>query len=377
MWLLAWAAWAAEVEVTPTEIHVDGALDEPAWATVAPITTFTRFQPTAGGPPPEQIEVRFLQDDANLYVGVRVRDAAHPIRARVSPREDVDSDDQVGLYLDPFHDARSGFIFYFNALGIQQDIRFDNGAWDVRWNTVLRSRGRVDEDRHGFSLEVAIPFRSLKYPRAPREQTWGVMVTRKIPAEGAKYGFPQLERGHPRLFLQAADLTGVRPTRRGSGVELIPGLTGRVEATRATPEAEPQWSDLDPWYDVIRPSLDLRAGLGTNMGLVAAINPDFSQVESDVAPVVLNRRFAYAFPEQRPFFVEGANYLQDDASTLYTRSIVEPLYGLKIGGREGEWSVGLLHALDRSPAASVHEHGAPGFTPETVADRSAFDTMVR
>lgn len=379
MWLLLAAAWAAEVEVAPAspDMRVDGVLDEPAWARATPVTTFERFQPTPGGAPAEQIEVRFVQDEDTLYVGVHVWGTAAPVRARVSPREDIDSDDQVGLYLDPFHDARSGYIFYFNALGIQQDIRFDNGSWDVRWSTVMRSRGVVDPDHRGFTLEIALPFRSLKYPRAQTAQTWGVMLTRKVPSEGAKYGFPTLQRGHPRMFLQAADLRGVRPTLQGSGVELIPALTTRVESTREAPDAPLAWSDLDPWFDVIRPSLDLRAGVGTNMGVVAAVNPDFSQVESDVAPVVLNRRFAFAFPEQRPFFTEGANHLQDDANTLYTRSVVEPLYGLKIGGREGEWSVGALHALDLSPGASVNERGAPGFSPEEVADRWAMNTMLR
>lgn len=383
MWLALLVATAlaapsgAQVHTTSRAVVIDGVLDDAAWDEATPVTTFQRFLPSAGGAPDESIAVRFLQDDTTLYVSVRVERTHAPIRARTSPREDIDSDDQIGLYLDPFHDARTGFIFYFNPLGIQQDIRFDNGEWDLRWSTVLRSKGTVDDDGHGFTLEVALPFRSLKYPRAQGEQDWGVMVTRKIPSEGAKYAFPQLVRGHPRMFTQAASLNGVRPPNIGSGVELIPGLTVRYEQSRPTPEAPLQGRWFEPWYDSLRPSLDARVGLGTNVGLVAAVNPDFSQVESDVAPVVLNRRFAWAFPEQRPVFTEGANWLEDDAGTLYTRSLAAPLYVVKVGGREGAWSVGALHALDMAPSSTFHEAGTPGFASEDVTDKWAFNSLVR
>lgn len=379
LWTLLLApalAATAEVATITDAPRIDGALDEPAWSAATPITTFERFLPTAGGAPAEQIEVRFLQDAWNLYVGVRVVGAAAPIRARVSPREDINSDDQIGLYLDPFHDGRTGFIFYLNPLGIQQDIRFDNGDWDVRWSTVMRSRGHVHDDGHGFDLEIAIPFRSLKYPREVRDQTWGVILTRKVPSEGAKYSFPHTERGFPRLFLQAAALDGVRPPVVGSGVELIAGLAVRAEQSRPD-GGDLRWQWFDPWHESLRPSLDLRAGIGTNIGLAAAINPDFSQVESDVAPVVLNRRFAWQFAEQRPVFTEGANWLDDDANTLYSRSVVEPLYVVKAGGREGAWSLGAMNALDRAPTSSFHEAVTPGFEEADLSGAWASSSVVR
>jgi hypothetical protein len=376
-WWLSVALAAPAVNVPVVDgVRVDGILDEAAWAEASPVSTFSRFVPAQGGAPDEQIEVRVVQDDAALYVGVRVVGTRAPVRARSSPREVIDSDDQIGIYLDPFHDARQGFIFYLNPLGVQQDLRYDNGDWSMAWDTVLRSRGRVDADGHGFTLEVAIPFRSLKYPSVRGRQDWGVMFTRKVPAEGAKYGFPSLARNHPRLFQQAATLAGVLPPAQGSGVEIIPGAAVRVEQQRGASGAL-TWTPLDPWWQTFRPQLDARVGLGTNFGLVTAINPDFSQVESDITPVVLNRRFAWRFPEQRPLFTEGANYFEDDAATLYTRSIQEPLYGVKVQGREGGWSVGVLHALDRAPLPTFHERGTPGFEASDVEGRWAFNTVLR
>jgi hypothetical protein len=372
---LAWAAPTVEVVRVDAGPVIDGHLDEEVWARATPVTEFTRFQPDDGGPPAGTTEVRFLQDATTLYVGVRVLNAGYRIRARVSQREQINSDDQIGLYLDPFGDAQSGYILYFNALGIQQDLRYDAGEWNLAWDTVYRSHGRVVDD--GYELEIALPFRSLKFPAGSSVQDWGLMITRKVPGEGAKYAFPHLQRNHPRLFTQAATLKGVQPPRVGSGLELIPGLTVRMEATRPDTGSAFTWSDLKPWHDVIRPSLDLRMGLTPNLALVGTGNPDFSQVEGDIAPILTNARFAFRFEERRPFFTEGSGSFDDRHETLYSRSIAEPLYGLKLAGREGRWSIGVLHAVDRSPVASVHERPTPGFRPEQLAEHWASSTMLR
>ena len=380
--LVAAALGAPRVELTvgaPSlrdDVVVDGVLDEEAWSQAARVDGWSRFQPTPGPAPDETLDVRVLQTQTALVFGIRVQGTAGRVRARFSQREDLDADDQIGIYLDPFDQARQGFIFYVNPLGVQQDLRYDNGDWQISWNAVFHSRGRVDADGHGFSLEVAIPFAALKYPGGEAPQTWGLILTRKVPAEGAKYGFPELVRGHPQVFRQSAALAGVRPTARASGVQFIPALTLRGEqsvddAGRAT------WTPLRPWGDWARPQLDVRAGLGTGFGLVATVNPDFSQVESDVLPVVLNRRFAWRFPEQRPFFTEGALELADPGKTLYSRSIAEPLVGARVQGRADGWNVAALHVLDRAPTASFHEAGTPGFATEDVAGRWAANTLLR
>ncbi len=357
---------------------IDGALTEPDWAS-APVTTgFLQYTPTEGGAPPGRTEVRILQDDAALYVGVRVTGTGYPIRARVSARERINADDQIGVYLDTFHDGRSGYIFYLNPLGIQQDIRHNSGDWNVNWDTAFRSAGQVIHD--GYELEIALPWRSLKFPRTADDQTWGLIVTRKVPHLGTKYAWPDISLNKPLLFSEAGDLVGVRPPPVGSGLELIPTLTAsQLWAVDEQTDQPPDLSslDLDPWWRALRPSLDLRLGITPDLGLAATANPDFSQVESDLADVRLNARFAFQFTERRPFFLDGIDLYRDTAETLYSRSIAEPVYGVKLSGREGPLSVGVLHVLDQSPLPSVHEDGAPGFSEDEVADRWASNTLTR
>ncbi|MBX2800607.1 MAG: carbohydrate binding family 9 domain-containing protein [Myxococcales bacterium] len=355
-------------------IAVDGVLDEAAWDTAPAVTEFLKFTPTDGGAPPGRTEVRFLQDDKALYVGIRVLDAGYAIRARVSARERINADDQVGIYLDTFKDGRSGYIFYLNPLGVQQDIRHNSGNWNPNWDVAFRSAGHVTET--GFEVEVAFPWRSLKFPPSEGAQTWGLILTRKVPHEGAKYAYPDISRSKPLLFSEEAELVGVRPPRRGSGLEIIPALTAGQLWSPDDPRPFDEL-DLSPWWMAVRPSLDLRFGITPDIGLASTVNPDFSQVESDLADVRLNARFAFQFTERRPFFLDGVDLYQDQANTLYSRSIAEPVYGLKLSGREGPLSIGLLHALDQSPLASVHEESAPGFDAEDVEDRLGQNTLAR
>lgn len=377
MWLYLLAHLAVAQDAGPTvvtvdePVDVDGFLTEEAWENAEPVTDFVRFQPTAGDAAPGTTEVRFLQDERYLYVGIRITGSETPIRARVSPRERINDDDQVGVYFDTFHDARSGYIFYLNPLGIQQDLRTSNGAWNGSWDTAFRSRGHVTED--GYELEIAYPWRSLKYPSVDGPQDWGVIITRKIPAEGAKYAYPELEAGHPRLFSQAATLQNVQPSSSGSGLELIPALT----AAQAWPREDGSIDGFDRWDEVLRPSLDLRYGITPDVSVTATANPDFSQVEGDVSDVRVNPRFAFQFPETRPFFLDGFEYYEDRTRSLYTRSINAPISGVKVSGREGPVSLGVLNAIDRAPLASFHSEGTPGFNAEDVDGRMASNTAVR
>ena len=372
---------AASVVTTAVPVRVDGVLDEPEWASATPVTELVRYRPSPAGAHDSRVEVRFLQDDDNLYVGVRVTGATYGIRAHISPREDVNVDDQIGIYLDPMGEARTGYMFYVNALGVQQDIRWAYGDWFMSWNTVFRSEGHVSED--GYEIEIAIPFRSLRYPSVDGlggvpVQDWGLLVTRKIPAEGTKYGWPPMQPRHPRMFEQQGKLQGVRPGPAGAGLELLPVMAGRFAVDRGPDGTEPlAWTGFEPWTESLRPGLDARIGLSEDMGLAATLNPDFSQVEGDIRQIDLNQRFAFFYPERRPFFLDGIDSFRDPAGTLYTRSIVAPMGGVKVSGRTDRLNVGALAAVDRTPQASIHEDGTPGFDAASLEGAWATDAFVR
>lgn len=364
------------VQVTRCEtITLDGVLDDDCWKTTVPVTHFERFIPTDGGEPPGETKVHFAQNEKFLFIGIEISGANYPIQARIAPREDVNNDDQIGIYIDTVGDGRTGYIFYHNALGIQQDMRYSNGRWMGEWNTIYNTKATLTDT--GYTLEISMPFSSLQYPDPDSNQTnWKVMITRKIPTEGSKYSYPKLQRNHPQMFLQAVPLQNLQPPAQGAGIWIQPTISLRHGLSRE--EDALHWIEKDQSiFSTARPSLDIRWGITPDTAVVMTTNPDFSQVEGDVRQINLNQRFAFYYPERRTFFLSNIDFFQDNANSLYTRSINNPLTAIKLAGRENGWNFGLLHSIDQSPSTSVHEFGSTGFTEEELRNTWASNSYFR
>jgi hypothetical protein len=95
------------------------------------------------------------------------------------------------------------------------------------------------------------------------------------------------------------------------------------------------------------PGLTAYWGVTPSLSLNATLNPDFSQVEADVAQLQVNTRFALSFPEKRPFFLEGADYFSTPVEAVFTRTVANPRGGLKLMGKEGRNAVGVFVTQDR------------------------------
>jgi len=352
-------------------IRVDAVLDEPAWAgDVLVIDQFWLHEPVDEGESPLPTEVRVFHDAEALYFGFRCTgEAGKRIRGHMGQREDINLDDQVGIYLDTFDDDRRAFVFYVNALGVQQDIRVgEDTGWNFEWDARYRSAGR------DYVIEVAIPFESLRFPRG-EEQRFGLILTRKLEGRGEKVIFPDVPRGQGMLS-HAATLEGIRDVDPGPPLEIIPSVTFGHGVSRDDDGG--MVPDQELGLDSFHSGLTLRWGMTSNLSLGLAVNPDFSQVESDPGRLDVNTRYALYLNEKRPFFLEGIDVFRTPMSMLYTRSIVSPIEGLNINGVEKGWTVGLLHAVDGQPSASVvGEATTPGFMDDDVEDRRALNNVLR
>ena len=79
----------------------------------------------------------------------------------------------------------------------------------------------------------------------------------------------------------------------------------------------------------------------------ATLNPDFSQIEADVAQISYEPRRALYFPEKRPFFLDGIEFFSTPTRLIYTRKIVNPVASSKITGKIGNRnSIGIISAAD-------------------------------
>ena len=353
------------------QILVDGVADEQAWTRATPVTDFTGYSPTEGFEPAGDTSVRLLTDDTHLYVFFEARFGEETrVRAYLSEREDVNRDDQVALYLDPFGDGRRAYVFWINALGVQQDMLTTiDGYWNPAWDAIFRTRGRIVDG--GYDVEVAIPFRSLRFdPRS--EEPWRILLKRKFTARDEYVSYPTVRGDDGPELLQYAELHGIRPGRSGIGLELLPTVVVRTGQDRDEESDELTWRK--PGFpDTVDPGVGVKWQLTPSLALDATLNPDFSQIEADPNRIDNNLRYALWLDERRPFFLEGRELYS--GFLLYPRSIVDPIYGVKLSGKQGPVSVALLHALDEAPAASVNaDDGTPGFTDDDVDGAFSFVT---
>ena len=111
----------------------------------------------------------------------------------------------------------------------------------------------------------------------------------------------------------------------GRNVEVMPTLT----ATRADTPRRPRRAPLTEGDEDTDLGVSARWSITPNVVLSAALNPDFSQVETDTAELAVNERFALQFPEKRPFFLEGADFFETPFEAVFTRTVADPEYGLQ------------------------------------------------
>jgi hypothetical protein len=104
--------------------------------------------------------------------------------------------------------------------------------------------------------------------------------------------------------------------------------------------------------------LDAKFVIHDHFVLDLTANPDFSQVESEDPQITVNQRFEVYFPEKRPFFLENEDYFRTPIDLFFTRNIQDPSAGIRLTGKEGPYSVGLMASDDRAPGLAV-----PSFCP--------------
>lgn len=344
---------AYDIGVASSALSIDGRMDEPAWATATIIPLAWEVRPAENDPPPVATECRVTQDAENLYLGCTAHDPdPEAIRAYVVDRDGIDGHDRIVLTLDPFNDQRRSFQFGVSALGVQSDaVMAQQGAGnpnqgpgaagvDPSWDAIWRSAGAITDD--GFQVEASIPFRSLRFPNDARGRGWGLYLTRWWPrSSNVEVRSAPWDRDNSCLLCQANVVRGIDGGAPGINIQATPTLTSSRTDTRDAPDAEllagPTRRDV---------GLDGQWGLTSNLTLNLTANPDFSQVEADVAQLDVNNRFALFFPEKRPFFLEGADFFGTPIQAVFTRSIVDPTAGAKITGKLGSNAVGVMVARD-------------------------------
>jgi hypothetical protein len=324
-------------------VQIDGVLDDPIWREALALPLTIETYPRENLPAPVETTAYLVENGDQLLIAF---DALDPdptsIRAYLRDRDSAFNDDFVGVVLDTFNDQRRAFEFFVNPFGVQMDLIQDdvNRNESASWNAIWDSAGEIN--RRGFTVEIAIPFSQLRFPRVAGDQTWGIDVLRFRPREQrVRISNNAQDRNRNCYLCQFGKFTGFADAEPGRALEVVPTLT--AARTDARPVAGGSLARGDFETDA---GLGVRWGITPDLTLDVALNPDFSQVEADIAQLEENSQFALFFPESRPFFLEGEDYYASPLQAVFTRTVADPDVGTKFTGRTGNNTIGVFATND-------------------------------
>lgn len=373
-----------DVRPAATPPKIDGIIGEAEWAGAAHTDALRMVEPAEGGTPTERTEFWVTYDADTLYVAIRSHDSAGAAGVRAySMQRDQDngSDDLVRIVLDTFHRQNDGYYFALTPAGGRHDGLIQNkdegnDQWDAIW------LGRTSIDAGGWSAEFAIPVKSLAFD--PANDTWGFNVARAVRRKQEVMRWTGIFRNRPTIALPLlGELRGITGLHQGRGLDFKPYASLTRHSAPAPGEKE---------YD-FKPGFDLIWHVTPSLAATFTVNTDFADAEVDERQVNLGR-FSLFFPEKRAFFTQDAPLfsfagIDRDPLPFFSRRIglagdgtpVDLLGGVKLTGRAGPWTLGLLdvqieehngvgsknllagrvarQVLDESSAGLVFTHGDP------------------
>jgi hypothetical protein len=364
-------------------VNFDGMPDEEAWNAIEPLR-FIMHSPVFGKEPSESSDVRLGFDDKYLYVGAKILYDDPKMIKSVSLKRDYMGmgSDWFGVILDTYNDKENGLAFFTSPEGLRWDASIlkdavtqlpDQLPMNISWNTfwdVLTKR-----DNNGWSLEIRIPFSSLRFQEKNGEVRMGLIIQRWIPSKNETDLFPAIPPNWGQVSAlkpsqaQEVVLHNVKPSKP---LYIAPyALTGYQGVNEINSEGTAYTNSSRP---VIEAGMDVKYGITNNLTLDLTANTDFTQVESDDQQINLTR-FSLYFPEKRAFFLERSSVfdfaLGGNSNLFYSRRIglsedgdpVRIYGGARITGRVGKWDIGMLDmqtaALWKNNESGVSEEILP------------------
>ena len=193
------------------------------------IDQFWQHDPIDGQPISQKTEAYLGYTDKNLYVIFLAFDnAVDKLRNHLVRREQINDEDQVGIFLDTFYDHRHSVFFFINPAGVQQEGTYFEGQQDIdlSWDTIWKSETRVLKE--GWIGYLSIPFKSLRFKSTKSVQEWGVLLERDIPHNNKEHSFsPRNSQNVQGLLTQEASLSGFQNISPGRNFQFIPYVSAR------------------------------------------------------------------------------------------------------------------------------------------------------
>lgn len=326
-------------------IIIDGVMNEAAWQSATKVELAFEINPSQNTTAPVKTTAYIYESDEVLNVAfVAIDPEPEKIRAYYRDRDTIFQDDFVGIVIDTFNDDRRAYEFFVNPFGVQGDLIKDDsqgGNEDSSWDAIWHSAGTITDE--GYIVELAIPFKALRFPENNNNMTWGFQALRIYPRDSRMVlANSAMEPGRGCDICQYDEIEGISGKSDGNNIQITPTLTYSREEYK--PNIPGEWHDPEDNTEV---GVSFRWGINDNLYLNATLNPDFSQVEADAAQLDINNTFSLFVREKRPFFLDGKDYFSTQRMNLvHTRNINAPEYGVKLTGKNGKHTYGTIVAND-------------------------------
>jgi hypothetical protein len=344
----------------PHPMAADPSLSDPAWqAGLIQPAGFTDL--TKRGAAPLATRVYLLYDDRNLYVAFDAEQAGVPIVAdQTTNNLGFGQDDFVGVAVDTSGAGNRVYFFETTPRGVRYQQSSENVRYAARWHSAAASK------TGGWNAVLVIPLAILRLQ--PGQQRWRLNFIRSVASAGEHYTWSYdglMADGPVGTAWPAFGDAKYWPTIEidGSAFDTRPKPHAEIYTLASLGADRNQFQQANGTFGpekVRNAGIDLAVPLASTINVVAALNPDFSNVEVD-QKTIAPQEFGQQLVEYRPFFAQGASFLAPSEvgfstptgpnnQIFYTPGIGPFDSGLKIEGSFGLQSFGVLsvHGFDET-----------------------------
>lgn len=305
---------------TDAIFKIDGDINEEGWRKCPVITDFIEYRPNPGGKElePNKTEIYLLYDNNYIYVaGYCHEKSADSISKELVGRDQIGSNDFVGIILDTYNDKINASGFYVTPYGEQFDAKYSSsGNEDNSWNSVYESAAKIHPD--GWTFEMRIPYSALRFSNRDN-QTWGLNITRKRQKTGQQYFWNNVDPNVNGFINQEGEWTNIEKIKAPLRLSFSPYFSTYLNHYPYKTEG------VKDVTASINGGMDVKYGINQSFTLDMTLIPDFGQVQSDNKVLNLTP-FEVKYNENRSFFTEGTE-LFSKGNLFYSRRIgSQPLH---------------------------------------------------
>lgn len=305
-------------------IEFDGVVNPSEWEGAQTYKINYEFEPGDNVASKNPTDVYVKYDKEHILVGFVAYTDMSTLRSSLRNRDEAWEDDTVFFGIDTYGDGRFLVFLGSNAEGSQLDMKLTNNgnddpSYDVNFYT------KASKHENAYHVEMMIPFSGIQFEEAD-VMNWSITVHRSTFVEGNRsqnLNFP-LDRNNSCFICQSPDKLVLENVKSQNRFNLLPNVFSGVSGEHNGDQLV---------FGKLKPNFGLSGLVDINAktSFEFAINPDFSQVEADVSQITVNNTFGIRYPERRPYFNEGKDFISFVTDGIvYTRSINKPLISTKL-----------------------------------------------